>query len=115
MTSSNDHNKLFDCPVLEALKVISGKWKTRVLWLLRERPRHFSDLKRELPGVSAKVLTEQIQQLEHAQIIHRREVFRGGVRHVEYDYTEYGRTLVPALDQLGDWGANHSKRRPHRP
>ncbi|MFV2053642.1 winged helix-turn-helix transcriptional regulator [Aliiroseovarius sp. YM-037] len=107
MTAGRDDQKLFDCPALSALKVISGKWKTRILWLLRERPYHFGDLRRTLSGVSAKVLTEQIQQLEDAGIVLRREITRNGVTFADYQYSDYGRTLIPVLDSLGNWGLTH--------
>ncbi len=60
--------------------MISGKWKTRILWLLRERPVHFGELRKTLRGVSAKVPDEQLQQLEVDGLITRREAFQGGVR-----------------------------------
>jgi DNA-binding HxlR family transcriptional regulator len=104
----NDDQKLFHCPALTALKVISGKWKTRILWLLRERPYHFGELRRTLPGVSTKVLTEQIRQLEESQILIRNIQSLNGVSYVFYRYSDYGRTLIPALDALGDWGLVHA-------
>ncbi len=97
--------KVTDCPALAALRVIAGKWKTRVLWLLRERPFGFLELKARLAGVSAKVLTEQLRQLEADGLIEARPERRGGVVHVLYGYTAKGRSLIPALDALGDWGA----------
>lgn len=107
MTGSKSNSKMLHCPALTALKVISGKWKTRILWLLREQPYHFAEIKRTLPGVSAKVLSEQIRQLEKDDIITRREFTRNGTLFVEYSYSEYGRTLVSALDLLGEWGLLH--------
>lgn len=108
MTTPDEELKLFHCPALTALKVISGKWKTRILWLLRDRAFHFGELRRMLPGVSAKVLSEQISQLEKAGIITRLEETRGGVTFVHYSYSDYGRTLIPALDALGNWGLHHT-------
>ena len=110
MTGPLSPTKLFDCPALTALNAVSGKWKTRILWLLRERPHHFNELKRTLPGVSAKVLSQQIQQLEDDGLIERQETVRNGVKHVDYTYSTYGRTLIPALDALGDWGLGHADR-----
>ena len=107
MTGTESDPKLFHCQVLGALKVISGKWKTRILWVLRERPYHFNELKRILPGVSAKVLTEQIRQLENAGIIFRSENNVNGQQQSDYAYTDYGKTLIPALDALGNWGLAH--------
>lgn len=110
VTSDTNNGKLFHCPALAAMKVVSGKWKTRILWLLRDRPYHFNELKRTLPGVSAKVLTEQIQQLEEDGILMRSEVLRLGVAHVTYAFSDYGRTLIPILDAIGNWGLAHARR-----
>lgn len=107
MTDPKVDQKLFFCPALTALKVVSGKWKTRILWLLRQRSYHFNELKQTLPGVSAKVLTEQIRQLEEAGILFRSKSTSNGQTQVDYDYTDYGRTLIPALDALGEWGIAH--------
>jgi DNA-binding HxlR family transcriptional regulator len=106
MTKAEDP-KLFHCPALVAIKVVSGKWKTRVLWLLRERPHHFGEIKLLLPGVSAKVLSEQLGQLADDGLVGSKQAIRGGVLHVLYDYTVYGRTLIPVLDLLGAWGVDH--------
>lgn len=100
-------DKIADCPVLTTLELISGKWKTRTLWLLRDAPHSFGALKRGLRGISSKVLTEQLQQLERDGLIDRQEGFQGGVRVVVYTYSDYGRTLIPALDALGAWGRRH--------
>ncbi len=107
MSSLPQDDKLFHCPALTAIKLISGKWKTRILWLLRDRPMHFGELRKTLPGVSAKVLDQQLCQLEADRLIARREDIRGGVRFVTYAYTDYGRGLIPVLDGLGDWGIDH--------
>ncbi len=112
VTAPSQDTKLFHCPALTALKIVSGKWKTRILWLLRERPYHFNELRRTLPGVSSKVLADQIQQLESDGILQRTATTRDGVLHVSYDYSSYGRTLIPALDALGNWGLSHSERPP---
>lgn len=102
--------KLFECPALVAIQVISGKWKTRILWLLREQPMHFGALQKTLPGVSAKVLDEQLDALQADGLIARQEEIRGKVRFVAYAYTDYGRNLIPLLDLLGAWGLDHKAR-----
>ncbi len=104
-------DKIADCPALASLELISGKWKTRALWLLRDGPSTFGDLRRDLRGISAKVLTEQLLQLERDELIERRESMEGRVRVVRYSYSNYGRTLIPALDALGAWGLKHRARR----
>ncbi len=107
MTGSNDDPKLFHCPALVTLKIVSGKWKTRILWLLRERPYHFNELRQTLPGVSAKVLAEQVRELEEAGVVTRTETSRGGGIHVDYAYSTYGLSLIPVLDAVGNWGLQH--------
>lgn len=107
MTAPDRLSKLHDCPALWALTPIMGKWKTRILWLLRDGPHHFGDLRKTLPGVSAKVLDEQLKQLESDGLITRREDVQGGVRYVFYAYSDHGRSLIPLLDGLGDWGLRH--------
>lgn len=103
--------KLLDCPALTAIRAISGKWKTRALWVLRDGPCHFGGLMEALPGVSAKVLTEQLRAMEAEGLIVRSEETRGGVPHAVYGYSAYGRTLIPVLDALGEWGLGHAARR----
>ena len=110
MTGPNRFQKLFDCPVLTALKPITGKWKTRILWLLRDRPHHFGELRKTLPGISAKVLDEQLKQLERDGLVTRREDLHGALKFVFYDYSENGRSLIPLLDGLGDWGLAQQRR-----
>ncbi len=114
MTTPARDPKLLHCPALVAIKAISGKWKTRILWLLRERPHHFGEMKTLLPGVSAKVLSEQLRQLGQDNLVLPQEVTRGGVSFMFYDYTEYGRTFIPVLDLLGGWGLGHEGHLRHR-
>jgi DNA-binding HxlR family transcriptional regulator len=110
VTTPDADPKLFHCPALVGIKAISGKWKTRILWLLRARPHHFGEMRALLPGVSAKVLSEQLSQLGADGLIASQEVMRGGVGYSLYDYTQYGRTLIPVLDLLGGWGESHGRR-----
>lgn len=110
MTSKENEIKLVHCPALVTLQVISGKWKTRILWLLREESLQFGQLKNSLKGISAKMLTEHLRQLEIDGIIVN---IREGARHLKsssYAYTDYGKSLVPVLDSIGAWGANHETR-----
>ncbi len=105
-----DDAKLLHCPALVTIRVISGKWKTRILWVLRERSHHFGELRRVLPGVSAKVLTDHLRALEEDGIITVQREDRSGVRHSVYDFSDYGRSLIPVLDALGTWGISHEGR-----
>ncbi|HLH93422.1 MAG TPA: helix-turn-helix domain-containing protein [Xanthobacteraceae bacterium] len=92
------------CPVNVAIDVIAGKWKPGILCELNEGPRRFSDLKRVLSGISEKVLSTHLRQLEGDGIVKRREFLDGGVHATEYSFTTHGATLRPALVALAKWG-----------
>jgi DNA-binding HxlR family transcriptional regulator len=98
-----------ECNVSAALNVIGGKWKPLILWVLKQGPHRFSELRRKVPAASQKVMTEQLRQLERSGIVERRTL--PGVRvHTEYRLSAYGATLRPALVALAEWGARHRKR-----
>ncbi|MFJ8144418.1 winged helix-turn-helix transcriptional regulator [Streptomyces sp. NPDC096048] len=91
------------CGIDAAMDVIGGKWKGLILWALHERPYRFGALRRELPGVTEKVLTAQLRELEAAGIVHREEYPEVPPR-VEYSLTARGVALNEALAPLGAWG-----------
>lgn len=70
----------------------------------------FGEMRRRLKGASAKVLTEQLRQLEADGLIYRTVETRGEVRLSRYGYTPYGATLIPVLDAVGEWGLKHEGR-----
>lgn len=110
-TAYNDDGwKLEHCPALATLKLISGKWKTRILWLLRSGPMGFGTLRRRLKGVSAKMLTEHLRQLEADGLVSRAVETAGGVQTSRYGFTGYGETMIPVLDALGQWGLTHENK-----
>ncbi|SRR5712691_2184889 len=96
-----------DCPVNTTLDIIAGKWKPSILCELREGARRFSDLRRDIPGISEKVLSAHLRELDADGIVSRREFHEGAVLATEYAFTEYGRTLIPALNALAQWGLQH--------
>lgn len=110
MTTSKVEDKIGHCPALVTIKAISGKWKTRILWLMRSGEIQFNDLRRNLPGVSAKVLTEHLRQLEDDAFVFHAKSIDHGILVSRYGFTEYGSTLIPVLDALGEWGLLHEKR-----
>ncbi len=98
------------CGIDAALDVVSGKWKGLVLWELHAHgPRRFADLRRALPGVSEKMLTQHLRQMEEDDLIHRR-VYAEVPPKVEYSLTEAGAALNEALRPLGDWGRERIRR-----
>ncbi len=92
--------------VQATLKVLGGKWKILILWHLCDEVKRFSELKRLMPGISEKVLAQQLRELEKDGLVLR-------VSHpskspkVEYSFTDYGRSLIPVLEALCHWGEQH--------
>jgi DNA-binding HxlR family transcriptional regulator len=101
--------KTYDCPVEAAVDVFGGKWKAPILWRLQERTWRFAELRRQLPGITEKMLTQQLRELEADGIVNRR-VFPTVPPRVEYSLTEYGRSLKRALRAICDWGKKHIER-----
>jgi DNA-binding HxlR family transcriptional regulator len=98
------------CGIDAALDVVSGKWKGLILWELdAHRVRRFAELRRGLPGVSEKMLTQHLREMEQDGLVHR-EVYAEVPPRVEYSLTEYGHTLNQALEPLGAWGDERIRR-----
>lgn len=98
------------CGIDAALDVVSGKWKGLVLWELHAHgARRFAELRRALPGVSEKMLTQHLRQMEEDGLIHRK-VYAEVPPKVEYSLTDAGASLNEALRPLGDWGRQRLRR-----
>jgi DNA-binding HxlR family transcriptional regulator len=102
--------KLSECPVRATADVIDGKWKPMIVNALKAKPLRFGQLLRALPEASRKVATEQLRELEREGIISR-TAFGNRWERVEYSLTGYGRTLVPVLTLMADWGVKHQRRK----
>ena len=100
------NGKAYHCPVEAALDVIGGKWKPLILWALGDDVLRFSELQKELPGVNTKMLTKQLRELEEDGVI-TRTVYPEVPPRVEYAITDFGRTLIPILQALCNWGAEY--------
>ena len=92
--------------VADALYAIGGKWKLRIIVGLKDGTKRFNELQRLIDGISAKVLSAELKELEMNGFI-KRNVFTGTPVVVEYELTEYADTLNNLLDTLGEWGAMH--------
>src|SRR5437588_8708240 len=101
--------KIYNCPVEAAVDVFGGKWKALILWWLQGRTWRFAELRRQIPGITEKMLTRQLRELEADGIVDRR-VYATVPPKVEYSLTEYGRSLKRALRALCDWGRHHMER-----
>ncbi|MCZ8534594.1 winged helix-turn-helix transcriptional regulator [Psychrobacillus psychrodurans] len=96
------------CKVDDALGILVGKWKPIILLiLLQEGTKRFSDLKRRVPGITQKMLTKQLRELEEEDII-TRNVYAQVPPKVEYSISEYGRSLEPILVAMHEWGTAHT-------
>ncbi len=95
------------CGIDAAIDVVGGKWKVLILWALEASPRRFGELRRDIPGITEKVLTSHLRELEADGIVFREEALEGAVRRVTYALTPLGVSLNEALAPLGDWGRKH--------
>lgn len=94
------------CPVSATLDLIGGKYKGLILWHLSEKTLRFSELSKLVSGATAKMLTQQLRELEASKLVHR-EVFPVIPPKVEYSLTDLGRSLMPVLAAMRDWGADY--------
>jgi DNA-binding HxlR family transcriptional regulator len=108
--STGSRSGPYFCGIDAAMDVVSGKWKVLILWELNEHGvRRFAELRRGLPGVSEKMLTQHLREMEEDGLV-RREVYREVPPKVEYSLTEHGRSLNAALAPLGAWGTERMGR-----
>jgi DNA-binding HxlR family transcriptional regulator len=97
------HGKDYHCALDVTMDYIGGKWKTIVLWYLRKHARRFSELDRQIPGITEKMLSMQLRELEKDGLV-KRTVFPEVPPRVEYQLTAEGRTLLPLLEEIAKWG-----------
>ena len=96
------HQSYTNCPVEAALDIISGKWKSIILFRVLEETRRFNELRRLLPKVTQRMLTNQLRELERDGLIERK-IYPQVPPKVEYSISELGRTLEPVLRELKRW------------
>src|SRR5919109_3091951 len=102
-------NPVGGCPLTAALAAIGGKWKLIIVYWLAESPKHFAALRQAMPGISQKVLTQQLCELVNDGIVHRQPT--GAIpAPVEYSLTDYGRTVLPLAEAIRLWGKAHMER-----
>ena len=100
--------KTNECPVSATLELIGGKYKALILWHLSEGALRYSDLRKRIENATAKMLTQQLRELESDDLVHR-EVFPVIPPRVEYSLTALGKSLLPILVSMRDWGDNYLK------
>ncbi len=97
------------CPIEYTLGIIGGKWKMLILYyLMTDRVKRYGELKRCVTGITHKMLSKQLKELESEGIIERKEYYQIPPK-VEYSFTEKGVTLLPILGMMYEWGTDHMK------
>ena len=102
-------NPVEGCPLTAALAAIGGKWKLIVVYWLAISPRHFAALQQLLPGISPKVLAEQLRELQADGIVNRNPTGRTPAP-VVYSLTDYGNSVLPLVESVQLWGRRHQQR-----
>ena len=102
-------NGPYGCSVGATLAVIGGRWKPIIIFqLLQDDVLRFGELQRKIEGVTQRMLTQQLRELEEDKVVDRK-VYAEVPPRVEYSLTDYGRTLTPIKVAMRDWGATHMK------
>lgn len=105
-----DNKDCHYCPTVQTtLDVIGGKWKPLILWHLEEQTLRFNELCRRIGGITQKMLTQQLRELEKDGLV-KRTIFPEIPPRVEYAITDYGKSVQPILKSMHQWGKEHTKR-----
>jgi len=102
-------NPVSGCPLTAALAAIGGKWKLIIVYWLAESPKHFAALRKIMPGISQKVLTQQLREMVNDGIVLRQPTGKIPAP-VDYSLSEYGRSLLPLVEAVRRWGGTHMER-----
>jgi DNA-binding HxlR family transcriptional regulator len=97
----------FECPIMAAIAMISDKWKVLIIYRLCDGTMRFNELMRSLQGITQRVLTQQLRELEADGLVSRK-IYAEVPPRVEYSLTKLGRTLLPALEKLEQWARKNS-------
>ena len=100
------------CPVTVTQNVLMGKWKLAILWIVGQKTRRFNELQRLMPNISRGVLTQQLRELERDGLVNR-EVYREVPPKVEYSLTGLGKSFIPVMMQIMEWGVGYIKQTAH--
>ncbi len=95
--------KKYHCALDITMDHIGGKWKTVVLWYLRNRTMRFGEIRKQVPEITEKMLSIQLKKLEEDGLV-KREVFAEVPLRVEYSLTEFGKSLSPVIEVIAKWG-----------
>jgi DNA-binding HxlR family transcriptional regulator len=95
-----------DCPVLQVINIVGDKWTLPVLYVLKQGTKRYSEIQREIPEISKKMLTQTLRRLESDNIV-KRKIYPIVPPKTEYDLTAFGNELIKPLEVLANWAWEH--------
>ncbi|MEM7592135.1 MAG: helix-turn-helix domain-containing protein [Cyanobacteria bacterium P01_A01_bin.83] len=95
-----------NCPVRQLINIVGDKWTLPVLYILKQGTKRYSELQREIPGISKKMLTQTLRRLESDNIL-KRKIYPVVPPKTEYSLTAFGLKLIEPLEVLAEWAINH--------
>lgn len=101
------------CPVATTISLLNSQWKILIMKELLKKTERYSELEKNVAGISQKMLTQSLHKLENDGLIHR-EVFPEVPPHVEYSLTELGNSMRPILQSMHNWGVQYLKKHPQK-
>lgn len=99
------YGETYHCALDVTMSYIGGKWKSVILWYLRNKTMRFSELKKQIPDITEKMLSLQLKALEESGLV-RRKVYKEVPLRVEYSLTDFGKSLSPVVEMIAKWGRN---------
>jgi DNA-binding HxlR family transcriptional regulator len=99
--------KTYPCTVSLTMDLIGGKWKAVILYHLKDQEKRYSELRKEMPAITEMTLSLQLKQLEQDKLVHRKVYGQKPPVKVIYSLTEFGKSLLPVLEAITNWG-NHT-------
>jgi DNA-binding HxlR family transcriptional regulator len=101
--------KKYNCPVELTVEVMGGKWKSRIMWHISKKSYRYGELRKLIPDITQKMLTQALRELEEDGLI-ARNIYDEKIPRVEYYLTEYGQSTTPLLELMSKWGSSHRQR-----
>ena len=105
------NGKGFHCETDVAISLIGGKWKTVLLWYLKEEKKRFGELRKHCPHITERMLSITLKQLENDGLISRKVYTKKPPLKVEYSLTDFGKSLIPVLDTIAAWGKDVAEKK----
>lgn len=98
------NGKLYPCPVSLAMDIVGGKWKAVILFYLKDKEKRYNELRKEILTITEMTLSLQLKQLERDGLITRKVYGKKPPLRVIYNLTDFGKTFIPVLEAVNEWG-----------